>query len=350
LAWIAEIRATSAAPAGSLPLPRRNRGKTGQKLREIKDPGIMPALERLVTDETAGDPMTEQRWIRSSLRRLSKRLAEQGHQACTHTVARLLRKMGFSLRVNKKTISRGKHADCDAQFQYIKLTKEKFGSLGLPIISVDTKKKELIGNFKNEGKSWCREGPEIDEHFASSSKHVAVPFGVYDVNRNLGYVIVGISHNTAEFAVNCIVTWWNNEGCKAYPDAKKILILADGGGGNGYNLRTWKKDIQDKLCNPTGLAVTIIHYPTGCSKWNLVEYKLFSQISMNWAGKPLRTLQMMLGYIRGTTTTTGLQVQALLDNRVYEKGRKVTAREMKQLKLRPHKICPTWNYTLSPSR
>jgi hypothetical protein len=256
--------------------------------------------------------------------------------------------MGFSLRVNKKKQSGSRHVDRDTQFRYIKSLKDRFGSLGLPVISIDTKKKELIGDFKNDGKTWCREPAEVDEHFASYSKHVAIPFGVYDLNKNTGYVVVGISHNTAEFAVNCLVTWWNNEGRESYPRATEILILADGGGGNGYNLRAWKKDIQDKLCNPTGLSVTITHYPTGCSKWNPVEYKLFSQISLNWAGKPLRTLQMMLGYIRGTTTTTGLQVQALFDDRMYEKGRRVTAREMAQLRLRLHDVCPTWNYTLSP--
>jgi hypothetical protein len=347
--WITEVRANALAPADGLPLPRMSR-RVGRKFTEVNDPGIEAALERLVTDEVAGDPMTDQRWVRSSLRRLSKRLEEQGHQACTHTVARLLRKMGFSLRVNKKRQSGSQHADRDKQFQYIKIMKEQFTSLGLPIISVDTKKKELIGDFKNEGKTWSRKAVEIDEHFASYAKHVAVPFGIYDVNRNTGYVIVGISHNTAEFAVNCIVTWWKNEGLESYPAATKILILADGGGGNGYNLRTWKKDIQDKLCNYTGLTVTLVHYPTGCSKWNPVEYKLFSQISLNWAGRPLRTLQMMLGYIRGTTTSTGLRVQALTDERAYEKGRKVTALEMEQLNLRPHEVCPTWNYTLSPSQ
>jgi hypothetical protein len=346
--WISKCRATGMAAAGTLVVPKIAPG-AGRRRVEEKDKGIEAALERLLTEEIAGDPMTDQRWIRSSLRRLSKGLKERGHQAGHGTVARLLRKMGFSLRVNKKRQSGSQHPDRDKQFHYIKSMKERFELLGQPIISVDTKKKELIGDFKNEGKTWCREPAEVEEHFASYSQYVAVPFGIYDVKKNTGFVVVGISHNTAEFAVNCLTAWWKKAGCRTYLRATELLILADGGGGNGYNLRTWKKDIQEKLCNPAGLAVTVAHYPPGCSKWNPVEYRLFSQISINWAGKPLRTIEMMLGYIRGTTTATGLRVQAQFDARVYQKGRKVTARGMEQLNLRAHKICPTWNYTLRPS-
>lgn len=348
-AWIAKISETAGAPASSLEVPKPAPG-AGRKLTEEKDPDVEGALEKLVLNETAGDPMTSQRWVRSSLRRLSQRLEDQGHHACTHTVARLLRKMGFSLRVNKKRQSGSQHPDRDKQFRYISLMRQNFAAAKLPIISVDTKKKELIGNFKSEGRIWCREAEEVEEHFASYSKYVAVPFGIYDVKRNTGYVVVGISHNTAEFAVNCLVSWWREEGRRVYPKARELLILADGGGGNGYNLRTWKKDIQDRLCNRSGLSVTVVHYPPGCSKWNPVEYRLFSQISMNWAGRPLRTMQMMLGYIRGTTTNTGLKVKASFDHRSYQKGRRVTAKEMAQLNLRTHKVCPIWNYTIKPSK
>jgi hypothetical protein len=346
-AWIKVIRTTASAPAGTLTLPKMFRGR-GRKFAEVNAPELKAALEDLVTDETAGDPMSEQKWVRSSLRRLSKRLKDQGHQACTHTVARLLRKMGFSLRVNRKKQYGSQNPARDAQFLYIKSLKEQFASSAAPVISVDTKKKELIGDFKREGKTWCKEAPEVDGYFGSNTKCVAVPFGIYDVKRNTGYVVVGISHNTAEFAVNCLLTWWKDEGSSAYPGATEILILADGGGGNGYNLRKWKKDIQDMLCNSFGLTVTVAHYPPGCSKWNPVEYRLFSQISMNWAGKPLRTVQMMLGYIRGTTTTTGLRVSALLDSHTYEIGKRVTKREMTQIKIRVHEVSPAWNYTLIP--
>jgi hypothetical protein len=191
------------------------------------------------------------------------------------------------------------------------------------VISIDTKKKELIGNYRREGQSWRREPIEVNAHFASSAQCVAVPFGIYDLAHNTGYVTVGISHNTAEFAVNCLARWWELYGRSAYPQRDRLLILADGGGGNGYNLRTWKNDMQDRLCDAFGLTVTLSHYPPGCSKWNPVEYRLFSQISMNWAGRPLRNLDTMLAFIRGTTTDTGLKVEARLDQGIYRKGRKL---------------------------
>lgn len=177
---------------------------------------------------------------------------------------------------------------------------------------------------------------------------MAVPFGIYDVAQNTGYVTVGISNNTSEFAVHCLESWWRLHGRSAYPRCNRLLILADGGGANGYNLRTWKKDLQEKLCDAFGLMVTVSHYPTGCSKWNPVEYRLFSHISMNWAGQPLRSLEVMLAFIRGTTTTAGLTMEAQLDQEIYRKGRKVTERQLKELALSPHDVCPRWNYTLSP--
>jgi hypothetical protein len=317
-------------------------------LSEVKDPDIEPALERMLSDEIAGDPMTDQKWVRSSLRRLSTQLRQQGHAACTHTVARLLRKMGYSLQVNKRKQAGAQHPDRDEQFRYIASQRAQFLREGLPVISVDTKKKELIGNYRREGKSWRREPIEVDSHFASYAQCVAVPFGIYDVSRNTGYVTVGISHNTAEFAVNCLASWWELHGRPTYPQGDRLLILADGGGGNGYNLRSWKKDLQDRLCDGFGLAVTVCHYPVGCSKWNPVEYRLFSNISVNWAGRPLRTLDTMLAFIRGTTTAAGLTVEARLDQGIYRKGRKVTDKQLNQLALFTHEVCPRWNYTLRP--
>jgi hypothetical protein len=292
--------------------------------------------------------MSSQRWIRSSLRNLSGRLDEQGHKACTHTVARILRKMGYSLQANKKRHAGAEHPDRDEQFRYIAALKAEYLREALPVISIDTKKKELIGNYRRDGKTWRRDPIETDSHFASYAKCVAVPFGIYDVAQNIGYVTVGISNNTSEFAVRCLESWWRLHGRSAYPQNDRILVLADGGGANGYNLRTWKKDLQEKLCDAFGLTVTVSHYPPGCSKWNPVEYRLFSHISMNWAGQPLRSLEVMLAFIRGTKTAAGLTVEARLDEEVYRKGRKATERQLRELALFSHEICPRWNYTLTP--
>jgi transposase len=322
----------------------------GRLRAEEKDPAILPALERLLSDEVAGDPMGEQTWVRSTPRQLSDRLKKEGHEVSPRTVRRLLKNMGFSLKTNKRKQGRSGCPERDAQFCYIASLRESYTTTGLPIISVDTKKKELIGNFRSEGRVWCKEAPEVDEHdFPSAAEGVAVPFGVYDVTKNTGYVVVGLSHNTPEFAVRAIAKWWQDEGCITYPDADQLLILADGGGANGSRVRAWKLNLQEKLCDQLRLTVTVCHYPTGCSKWNPVEHRLFSQISKNWEGKPLRATGIMLGYIRGTTTTTGLKVKAHLDEGVYEKGKKVTRDDMGKLNLKPHAVCPDWNYTISPS-
>jgi hypothetical protein len=347
LAKISRVRQTMTEPAGSLAQPKKASGQ-GRNLTEVNDPRIEIDLERMLSDEVAGDPMSRQKWVRSSLRHLSRRLKERGHRACTHTVARLLRKMGYSLRVAKKKQAGAQPPDRDAQFRYIATLKARFLEEKLPVISVDTKKKELIGNYRQEGKSWRKEPLEVDSYFASCAQCVAVPFGIYDVAQNAGYVTVGISCNTSEFAVSCLERWWRLHGRSAYPRGDRLLILADGGGGNGYNLRTWKKDLQERLCDAFDLTVTVSHYPPGCSKWNPVEYRLFSHISMNWAGQPLRSLDVMLAFIRGTTTTAGLKVEAHLDREIYRKGRKATDSQLKELALSTHDVCPRWNYTLAP--
>jgi hypothetical protein len=311
----------------------------------------MTTLEQLLGDEIAGDPMGEQKWVRSSLRHLSERLAAEGHPASANTVARLLKKMGFSLKTNRRKQGiRGRYPERDEQFQYIASQRRDFAAAGLPIISVDAKKKELIGNFLNPGRAWCREAAEVDEHgFPSAAECVAVPFGVYDLTRNRGHVAVGVSHNTPEFAVRTIARWWQEEGRAAYAGKDRLLILADGGGSNGSRSKAWKLNVQVLLCDRFRLTVTVCHYPPGCSKWNPVEHRLFSQISRNWAGKPLRTLGILLGYIRGTTTTTGLTVRAYLDEGIYKKGQKVTREEMAKINLQPHPIRSDWNYTISPA-
>jgi Rhodopirellula transposase DDE domain/Transposase len=346
---IRKLRSTKGSPAGSLILSGGESSSSGRPPNEVRDPQLKQALQEMLSDEVAGDPMSRQKWIRSSTRNLSRRLDEQGHKASPHTVARLLRKLGYSLRVNwRKKQAGAQHPDRDEQFKYIAALKAQYLGEGLPVISVDTKKKELIGNFKCEGKIWCRKPIETDPHYASYAKCVAIPFGIYDLAKNAGYVTVGISNNTSEFAVNCLESWWRLHGRSAYPQADRLLIFADGGGANGYNLRTWKNDLQDKLCDVFNLTITVSHYPPGCSKWNPVEYRLFSHISINWAGQPLRSLAVMLAFIRGTKTTTGLVVEAQLDEKIYRKGRKVSEGQFKGLGLSANDVCPLWNYTLSP--
>src|SRR5262249_40127807 len=220
-----------------------------------------------------------------------------------------------------------------------------FAAAGLTVSSVDTKKKELIGNFRNHGRAWCREPDEVNEHdFTSTAECRAVPFGIYDLGRNRGHVRVGISNDTPEFAVTAIAAWWRAEGRAAYPGASELLVLADCEGANGHRHRAWKVHLQETLCDGLGLTGTVFHYPPGCSKWNPVEHRLFSQISTNWEGKPLRSLDLMLGYIRGTTTRTGLAVTAELDEATYRKRQKVTAEEVRRLRVKHHVTCPDWNY------
>jgi transposase len=316
---------------------------------EEREPGITAALERLVTNEIAGDPMGRASWVRSSLRKLSDALAAQGYRVDPCTVRHLLQKMGFTLKRNQKRRGGSQHPNRDEQFRYIAERRATFASAGLPVISVDTKKKELIGNFRNQGRSWCRAPAEVNEHdFTSTAECRAVPFGIYDLGRNRGHVRVGVSNDTPEFAATAIAEWWRSEAQEAYPLAKELLILADCGGTNGYRFRAWKLNLQEKLCDDLGLTVTVCHYPPGCSKWNPIEHRLFSQISTNWAGQPLRSLEIMLGYIRGTTTRTGLAVTAQLDGATYRKGQQVTAEEVSRLRVKNHDTCSDWNYTLSP--
>jgi hypothetical protein len=323
--------------------------KRGPKFSEDIDPTLLSDLNELLADEVAGSPVREQTWVRSSVRKLRDKLREKGHKVGHCTVHRLLRKLGLSLRANQKRRGGSRCPGRDEQFQYIAAQKKLFREARRPSISVDTKHKELIGEFLRPGKTWCAEAAEVNEHdFTSMAEYRAVPFGVYDLLRNEGYVTVGISNETPEFAVKAIAHWWEQEGRAAYPGATELLILADCGGANGARCRAWKQNLQEKLCDRFGLTVTVCHYPPGCSKWNPIERRLFSQISINWAGKPLRTLGVMLGYIRGTTTSTGLKVKARLDETTYRKGQKVSTEEMERLNVTHHETCPGWNYTIRP--
>jgi hypothetical protein len=323
----------------------------GRKLSEVKDPAIVPTLEKLLIDEVGGDLMSDRRWVRCSLRQLCKWLKDEGHPASSTVVSRLLKEMGYSLKANerKQGLSRPNCPERDEQFRYISSQREAFSAAGRPVISVDTKKKELIGNFRNDGKTWCKKAEEVDEHdFPSAAECRAVPFGVYELIRNKGHVYVGVSNDTPEFAVASIAKWWEQEGKAAYPLADRLLILADGGGSNGCRARAWKCNLQALVSDRFGLTLTVCHYPSGCSKWNPVEHRLFSQISRNWAGKPLRSLEIMLGYIRGTRTETGLAVTAHLDEGFYKKSVPYSPQDVDQLCLEAHDICPQWNYTISP--
>jgi hypothetical protein len=303
----------------------------------------------LVQDETGGNPMTAEKWVRSTWRQLSEALSKSGFAVGYVTVGRLLKSLGFSLKGNRKQSTGLSHPDRDRQFRYIERVKKCFMAAGHPIISVDAKKKELIGNFKNPGRTWCREAEEVNVHdFLQDAEGRATPYGIYDITHNLGYVAVGASADTSEFAVDAICWWWELEDRPTFPDESKLLIFSDAGGSDGCRLRLWKKQLQEQIADRLGVEVMICHYPTGSSKWNPVEHRLFSYISLNWAGKPLRSFEAMLNYIRGTTTETGLRVEACLLDREYKKGVKISKQEMDTLNLHRRRVCPKWNYVIKP--
>jgi hypothetical protein len=293
--------------------------------------------------------MSEKKWLRSSLRSLSKSLSKVCTQVSPMTVRRLLKRNQYSLKANQKRCAGADHPDRDQQFGYLESQKNAFLEAGDPVISVDTKKKELIGNFKNAGRVWCHQAEAVNDHdFDEAALGKAVPYGIYDLQHNLGYVYVGKSADTPQFAVDCIVAWWQAEGKELFPDKRHLLILADCGGSNGYRLRGWKHYLQEEIANRLGLDVTVCHYPTNASKWNPIEHRLFSQISINWAGKPLRSFELMAEYIRGTTTETGLRVKAFLKEAVYPTGIVIADEIMQALNINHAEICPKWNYTIRP--
>jgi len=307
-------------------------------------------LRELVEPVTAGDPMSEQKWVRASLRRLSRRLNAAGHLASPPTVRRLLDEQGYRLHANTKQLeASAAHPDRDRQFQYITDQRQAFRAVGRPQISVDTKKKELVGSFKNAGRVWSQAAEAVNAHdFRQDALGRAVPYGIYELTHNRGTVYVGQSADTPRFAVEMVARWWAGEGQTAFPEATELLILADGGGSNSARSRVWKQQLQAQVCDRYGLTVTVCHYPTGCSKWNPIEHRVFGPISLNWAGHPLRTWDALLGFLRGTTTATGLTVRAALHQGVYQTGERVSDAEMATLTLERHAICPTWNYTLRP--
>jgi transposase len=329
---------------------RLRRPGGGRKKIETVDPGVVGALERILDENTAGDPMSLLKWTGKSARRLADEVGRLGHSVGADTVCRLLHDLGYTLQANRKTKEGPSHPDRDTQFRYLNQQVKGHVRRGQPVISVDTKKKERVGEFKNPGRTWRKRGvpAEVNVYdYPDLGIGVAVPYGTYDVKRNEGLVNVGTNHDTAEFAVESIRQWWRRFGRRHYPRAKKLLIAADGGGSNGNRNRAWRFHLQ-RFSDETGLAITVCHYPPGTSKWNKIEHRMFSFISLNWKGQPLVSYETVVNLIGTTTTRTGLRVKARLDRRQYQSGVKVPKKEMEQLRIIPHGTLPRWNYTIRP--
>ena len=342
---IAELESGSGPGAG-----RVRRAGAGRRRLSESDPGLVVDLERLVDSGERGDPELPLRWTSKSVRKLADGLGELGHTVSYRTVARLLRALGYSLQANRKTREGTEHPDRDAQFEHINATAKASIDAGQPVISVDTKKKELIGEFKNGGREWARAGVpvEVNTHdFPSMSQGRAIPYGVYDVANDEGWVTVGIDHDTSQFAAASILAWWQHLGQQRFPDATTLTLTADCGGSNGHRTRLWKTELQ-RLADQTGLAICVCHFPPGTSKWKKIEHRLFSYISINWRGKPLTSHQTVIDLIAATTTRTGLKVYARLDDGAYPDKIKITDAQLAAVQLSGDAFHPEWNYTIKP--
>jgi hypothetical protein len=342
---IKEIQAGKALGPGRIRRPGAGRKKITEH-----DPRLVDALERLIDPDTRGDPETPLRWTCKSTRILAAHLTRQRHPVSHMKVAQLLHAEGYSLQGNRKTEEGDDHPDRDAQFRHINAQVKRTLVKGAPVISVDTKKKELVGNYANGGRKWRREKSplKVQGHdFPGPDVPRAYPYGVYDIDRNRGFVNVGTDHDTAAFAVASIKGWWRHEGRRLYPTTGEILITADGGGSNGSRLRLWKLELQT-LADETGLCISVCHFPPGTSKWNKIEHRLFSFISSNWRGEPLRDYETIVNLISRTATAKGLKVTCRLDRRKYPTGRKVADQEMQSINLKRHKFHGDWNYTIRP--
>lgn len=324
----------------------------GRKAAKFLFPGLTASLEELVEPVTRGDPESSLRWTSKSTRNLAKEMSMRGFKISHNLVAGLLHELGYSLQANSKTIEGANHPDRNEQFEYINKIVKSVLKHGQPVISVDTKKKELVGRFKNAGKEWRAKGkPEkVNVHdFPDLEKGKAIPYGVYDLSRNMGWVSVGIDHDTAAFAVNTISQWWRQLGRRHYPDATSLLITADSGGSNGARTRLWKWELHKLACQ-TGLTIMVCHLPPGTSKWNKIEHRLFSFISKNWRGRPLLTHATIVNLIAGTKTDAGLKVHCILDTNKYPKGIKPTTEQMASIDLKQDNFHGEWNYTIAPRR
>lgn len=330
---------------------RIRRVGAGRKNITVRDPQLLVTLESMIEPETRGDPESPLRWICKSTRTLAMELDRRKHPVSHERVAQLLRQQGYSLQNNRKMEEGEDHPDRDAQFRHINAEVKRALATGTPVISVDTKKKELLGNYDNSGQQWlpAKQPIRVNDHdFPSPDIPRAYPYGVYDLARNTGFVNVGTDHDTGAFAVGSIRGWWRHEGHSLYSHGSKLLITADGGGSNGSRLRLWKVELQ-KLADETGLSISVCHFPPGTSKWNKVEHRLFSFISSNWRGQPLRDYETIVNLIAHTTTAKGLQVSCRLDRRKYPTGRKVTNQEFKSVNLKRNTFHGDWNYIIHPS-
>src|SRR5215207_10248218 len=339
------------AEAPALAAGRVRRAGGGRKPAVAADPDLMRDLKALVEPTARGDPEGPLRWTCKSLRRLAGELQAQGDQISRTLVGELLHGLGFSLQANAKTREGVSHPDRDAQFAFIEAKVKTALAAGEPVISVDAKKKELVGGFKNGGREWRPKGrpEEVRVHdFLIKELGRAVPYGVYDLAADVGWVSVGVDHDTAAFAVQMIRRWWQEVGCVRYPEAKRLIITADGGGSNGFRLRLWKRELQ-RLANELGIDIVVSHFPPGTSKWNKIEHRLFSFISQNWRARPLVSYRVIVNLIAATTTSSGLSVHCELDSRRYPKGIVVNDKEMAAISIKPAKFHGDWNYTISPN-
>jgi hypothetical protein len=348
-AGMGEVRGAqwkTASPPG-----RSRRSGGGRKPLTSQQPGILRALDELVEPTTRGDPESPLRWTCKSTRLLAAELQRRGYHVADRKVAGLLHEMRYSLQANAKTIEGRQHQDRNAQFEYINGQARAFLRRSLPVISVDTKKKELVGNFKNNGREWQPESqPEetLVHDFEDKELGKAIPYGVYDLGKNSGWVSVGIDHDTSDFAIDSILCWWRYMGQRTYPQAAELLIMADGGGSNGLRSRLWKRGLQ-RLANSLGLVVSVCHFPPGTSKWNKIEHRMFSFITQNWRGRPLISYETIVNLIGSTQTQTGLRVKAKLSRKRYPTGIKVTDSELAKVNLRPAKFHGEWNYSVLPN-
>ena len=343
---IKEVQGT----AGSLLKGIRKTGG-GRKTIKKSRPEITKALTELIEPTTRGDPETSLKWTCKSTRNLTKELLKNGLTVGYRTVATVLHELGYSLQSNRKTLEGSSHVDRNAQFEYLSKCVKEYQQKNQPTFSVDGKKKENIGNYKNNGREWSKKGEPIKvkgHDFIDKKLGKVTPYGVYDIGKNEGWVSVGISADTAEFSVNTIRTWWFTMGSQRYPQASEIVITADCGGSNGYKVRLWKYELQ-RFANETDLRIHVRHFPPGTSKWNKIEHRLFSYISMNWRGKPLLSRELVINLIASTTTSTGLMVRAILDENEYEKGREVSNEDFETIMIHGEDFHPEWNYTISPN-
>lgn len=332
-------------------LQRVRRPGAGRKPLTEKDPTLVTDLDGLVEPVTRGDPESPLRWTCKSVRKLADELRAMGHQVGPQKVSELLHDMDYSLQGTRKTREGSAHPDRNAQFEHINAQARSFQRAGEPVISVDTKKKELVGDFANVGKEWRPAGdpePVRVHDFIDKRLGKAIPYGVYDIGRNEGWVNVGVDHDTAEFAVESIRRWWRRMGRQAYPDASRLLLTADGGGSNGYRTRLWKVELQ-RFADESGLDVTVAHYPPGTSKWNKIEHRMFCHITQNWRGRPLESVETIVSLIGNTATKTGLRIKATLDRHLYEKAITVSDEQLARLHIKPHRFHGEWNYTVRSS-